>query len=231
MTARERLGPRAPSPRSLRPNSSGGAVDRPGLDAGQLDHIFDEVIKPVGLFVDDFKKFAPRFVVERDLGLVQSVVTAALTEVSGVRRSCVTASSKADFNRSLCSNTSACRARSAAALYSSYKRSISRLPFGLFGAPFGPRRQRAGGQRGDQKRRQRDPVLRIGDDKSMNRREKEKVETYNAQRPRCERRADAQPVAANNTTSKSASATVVENSNVRGGSAAVTAATPQTAKT
>jgi hypothetical protein len=36
-----------------------------------------------------------------------SVVTAALTEVSGVRKSCVTASSNADFNRTLCSKTSA----------------------------------------------------------------------------------------------------------------------------
>src|SRR5262249_60422376 len=53
--------------------------------------------------------------------------------------------------------------------------------FGLLGAPFGPRRQLARGQRGDQERRQRHPVLRIVDGKSIYRLEEEEVETDNAQ--------------------------------------------------
>src|SRR5262249_48899809 len=63
--------------------------------------------------------------------------------------------------------------------------------FGLLGAPFGPGRQLARGQRGDQKRRQRHPVLRILDGKGVNRRGKEEVETDDSQQRRKDRRAAA----------------------------------------
>src|SRR5262245_20171449 len=193
MTSRKRLGARARHRHDLFDGTPAAAqVDRPGFDAGQLDHIFDEVIKPVSLFVDDFKKFAPRFVVERDIGLVQKRRHRGLDRSE--RRAQVVRDGVEQRRLqplALFEDFGLPRAFGGGPVFGVQALDLAPARFGLFGAPFGPRRQRAGGQRSDQKRRQRHPVLRIGDGKCVNRREKEEVKTYNAQQRREERRSDA----------------------------------------
>jgi hypothetical protein len=91
----------------------GGGTDerlhRAGVDAGHVEQVADQRVEPVGALLDGRQQRAWSSAVQA-MSVCRSVLTAAFTEASGVRRSWLTAASSAVRIRLPASRASACPA-------------------------------------------------------------------------------------------------------------------------